>query len=370
MPTNAAGGYHGYWQTDAYTPNPRFGSASDLTALSTALHNRGMFLMLDVVLNHFGPGMQSSSHNPSVTFHPQCNIDYSSQTSIEQCWVGGNLPDVDTENSNNLNLMNSWVKSTVSKYAIDFIRVDTVKHVRQAAWPGFLSAAGVAATGEVLSGDVNYVASYINNAGFPSLQNYPEYYPIVQSILQGGSMNNLATLISSQFGKYDASAQLIFADNQDQRRIRTQTGDAQRAANALVFVCMAEGIPSVYYGAEQDLQGGDDPANRAPLWTTGFPTTGATYQLIKKALSARTTAGTAMYMNIYSDANSYAFKRGSALVVVNNYGSSTSTSKTFSIQSQFSNGQVLTDVYSGQKVTVSGGSVTVQIRNGAPLILM
>ncbi len=86
-------------------------------------------------------------------------------------------------------------------------------------------------------------------------------------------MNNLATLISSQFGKYDASAQLIFADNQDQRRIRTQTGDAQRAANALVFVCMAEGIPSVYYGAEQDLQGGDDPANRAPLWTTGFPTT-------------------------------------------------------------------------------------------------
>ncbi len=77
-----------------------------------------------------------------------------------------------------------------------------------------------------------------------------------------------------------------------------------------------------------------------------------------------------MYMNIYSDANSYAFKRGSALVVVNNYGSSTSTSKTFSIQSQFSNGQVLTDVYSGQKVTVSGGSVTVQIRNGAPLILM
>ena len=113
-----------------------------------------MYLMVDVVANHFGPGASSVSHNPSVTFHPQCSIDYSSQRSIEQCWVADNLPDVDTENASNVQALNTWIAKLVSTYSIDYLRIDTVKHVSQTFWPGFLSAAGVAATGEVLDGNV------------------------------------------------------------------------------------------------------------------------------------------------------------------------------------------------------------------------
>ena len=35
----------------SYEVNSHFGSSSDLKALSDALHNRGMYLMLDVVPN-------------------------------------------------------------------------------------------------------------------------------------------------------------------------------------------------------------------------------------------------------------------------------------------------------------------------------
>lgn len=39
--------YHGYWQTDIGSVNQHFGSASDLKALSSALHARGMVSRVD-----------------------------------------------------------------------------------------------------------------------------------------------------------------------------------------------------------------------------------------------------------------------------------------------------------------------------------
>jgi alpha-amylase len=43
--------YHGYWTKNINTVNTKFGSADDLKALSAALHSRGMYLMVDVVVN-------------------------------------------------------------------------------------------------------------------------------------------------------------------------------------------------------------------------------------------------------------------------------------------------------------------------------
>lgn len=62
---NTPTGYHGYYQTDLYSLNEHFGNETNLKDLSDALHKRGMYLMVDVVTNHFG----------SVTSDP--NIDYS-----------------------------------------------------------------------------------------------------------------------------------------------------------------------------------------------------------------------------------------------------------------------------------------------------
>ncbi|KAI7579875.1 hypothetical protein KC343_g20770, partial [Hortaea werneckii] len=46
--------YHGYWQQDLYSINSHFGTSDDLKSLSQALHSRGMYLMVDVVVNHNG----------------------------------------------------------------------------------------------------------------------------------------------------------------------------------------------------------------------------------------------------------------------------------------------------------------------------
>ena len=42
----------GYWVTDISKLNDKFGTAHDLKALSKALHDRKMLLMVDIVTNH------------------------------------------------------------------------------------------------------------------------------------------------------------------------------------------------------------------------------------------------------------------------------------------------------------------------------
>ena len=51
-PTPYGDPYHGYWVTDISKLNDEFGTADDLKALSKALHDRKMLLMVDIVINH------------------------------------------------------------------------------------------------------------------------------------------------------------------------------------------------------------------------------------------------------------------------------------------------------------------------------
>lgn len=46
--------YTAYWAQDLYSLEPNFGTVADLKELVQAVHDRGMYIMLDVVVNHMG----------------------------------------------------------------------------------------------------------------------------------------------------------------------------------------------------------------------------------------------------------------------------------------------------------------------------
>lgn len=46
--------------SESYSVNSNYGTADDLKALASALHDRGMYLMLDVVVNHMVRWVQPS----------------------------------------------------------------------------------------------------------------------------------------------------------------------------------------------------------------------------------------------------------------------------------------------------------------------
>ena len=52
---NMDGGYHGYWARNWEKRNSNFGSDDDLKNLVKACHDKGIYVMVDVVANHVAP---------------------------------------------------------------------------------------------------------------------------------------------------------------------------------------------------------------------------------------------------------------------------------------------------------------------------
>jgi alpha-amylase len=86
--------YHGYWARWIDSINSNFGTPSDLQALSSALHSRGMYLMVDVVTNHMGYEGCGTCVDYSIYdvfnneeyYHPYCPItNYNDPTNAQTC---------------------------------------------------------------------------------------------------------------------------------------------------------------------------------------------------------------------------------------------------------------------------------------------
>ena len=68
------------------------------------------------------------------------------------------------------------------------------------------------------------------------------------------------------------------------------TKDKALGKNAAAFSIMADGIPIVYAGQEQQFSGAKDPENREALWLSGYNTKSELYTLISKANGIRNHA--------------------------------------------------------------------------------
>lgn len=375
--------YHGYWQQDIYSLNPHFGNASDLLALSQALHARGMALMVDVVVNHYGSPAQIdySSYipfNDGSYFHAEEFItNYNNQTLVEQGWLGNSevpLPDVNTENPTVVSTFNAWISELVQTYQIDGLRLDTVKHVRQDFWPGFVNASGVFALGEVLSGDPNYLSAYQPYTG--GLLDYATYYPLLRAFLPGGNMNEIASLTAPSYRALFTDTQLLgcFMENHDNPRFPNSTSsDPTIVMNAMAYVLLSDGIPIIYYGQEQSFDGGQDPANREYMWKSGYQIT-SLYSYLATLNRARSLAwsagfGTNLTSTMYLDSNVMVSQKGPLLMVLSNGGSGAAI-KTISVPTQFAASTVLVDVLSCNAVSIGKASTNITITSGVPQIYL
>ncbi|GES66595.1 alpha-amylase [Aspergillus terreus] len=387
--------YHGYWQQDIYDLNYNYGTAQDLKNLASALHKRGMYLMVDVVANHMGYDgagntVDYSVFNPfssSSYFHPYCLIsNYDNQTSVEDCWLGDttvSLPDLDTTSTAVRNIWYDWVADLVANYSIDGLRVDTVKHVEKDFWPGYNSAAGVYCVGEVFSGDPAYTCPYQNY--MDGVLNYPIYYQLLYAFeSSSGSISDLYNMISSVASSCkDPTLLGNFIENHDNPRFASYTSDYSQAKNVITFIFLSDGIPIVYAGQEQHYSGGSDPANREATWLSGYSTSATLYTWIAstnqiRSLAISKDAGYVQAKNnpFYSDSNTIAMRKGTTagaqvITVLSNKGASGS-SYTLSLSGTgYSAGATLVETYTCTTVTVdSSGNLPVPMSSGLPRVFV
>ncbi|KAK0287101.1 hypothetical protein LTS00_010139 [Friedmanniomyces endolithicus] len=384
--------YHGYWQQNINELNSNFGSGNDLKALSSALHSRGMLLMLDVVVNHNGYNGAPASVDYSVfhpfnkqsQYHPYCTIDYSdtsNATNIEQCWMGDTvvpLPDLRTEDADVAAAYQSWISNLISEYSIDGLRLDSAMEVNTGFWSGFHNAAGVYMIGEIYEPDAGYVCGFQNY--LPGVMNYATYFPLVAAFEStSGSISGLANMINTvKADCRDTSIIGTFSENHDQPRFASLTGDMALARNVISYTMLADGVPIIYQGQEQHynaLGGSSDPFNREALWFSDYNTNAPLYGLIATLNKARKHAisddgAYLSYENwpIYTDTTTIAMRKGKMVTVLSNKGAE-GAAYSQTIASGYAGGVALTELLTCTRLTAdSHGNIVVPMANGEPRV--
>lgn len=406
-------GYHGYWP-DYTNPNdtaiePKLGTGADLTGLISDLKAGGQKYMMDMVVNHAGYGARIVSQNPSW-FHSNCTGD------DIVCPLAG-LPDFRQEDSAVATYLTNLSKTWVTNYAVDAIRMDTVKHVPNSYWqnswvPGVLaSRPNTFLLGEAfLSGSASQLKPFLD-AGFDSTFNFPLRQALVDSVGKGGSLDRVAGSMQDTVGTLGLDRTLLqvnLLDNHDVPRFVNEpgTGVAEseiraRYGNALGLLMTLPGIPQLYYGNELGMYGANDPDNRRDMpgwaWTdagrsatqanfvAGGGTPKNTYDLTKKLVGIR-TANPGLWKGGYAELwrpnggqNVYAFYRGSGanrvVVIVNTSGSAATVNLDIqgnagisaADKSALSNGTVFNDLLAEgapSSATVASGKLPVTIGAG------
>ena len=271
-------GYHGYWASDFTKLNPHLGTEAELKALVDAAHARGMKVMVDVVLNHAGYGAEEHFN----TIISDGNGGYIDMIRGKANTVKGDdkldslsgLPDFVTENEAVRNQLIEWQTEWVSKYGIDYYRVDTVKHVDSTTWSAFKNALTeinpeFKLIGEYYGANYTNASAQLNSGKMDALLDFgfKDYVKrlalgeisAVEAILaeRNGVLGNTATF-GSFLGSHDEQG-LLYTFMNDCDKPEYWAEALMKVASTLQIT--AKGQPVIYYGEEIGLSG----ANNYPV---------------------------------------------------------------------------------------------------------
>eukprot|EP01087_Luapelamoeba_hula_P014243 TRINITY_DN4146_c0_g1_i1.p1 TRINITY_DN4146_c0_g1~~TRINITY_DN4146_c0_g1_i1.p1 ORF type:complete len:469 (+),score=44.45 TRINITY_DN4146_c0_g1_i1:66-1472(+) len=374
IPTNTPGGYHGYWLENLNQINPHFGSANDLKNLVQACHQRGMYVMLDLVMNHVGP-VSASSITPfnQNSYYHDCNgcdgCDISNydcfQTNVQHCRLAG-LPDLNQTVPYVRQTLISWAKNAIQTFGFDGLRLDTVPEVEPSFWSDFQNAVGVYTVGEVWS-SVDCCVAYQKQSISATLS-YPMWSTMRDVFQQGQSMYNLQNMVNQYKAFQNPNILGTFIDNHDNPRFLSGTSDYKLYENAIAYTLMSSGIPIIYYGTEQGFHGGSDPNCREALWPTGYSTSNPLYAFVKTVVAYRRQAQVwaSPQVQRYADDSFYAFSRGKTFVAMTNVGSNgNQVQRTITYQPYADGTKICNIFYPTQDcITVQNGKFTIYLDGG------
>ncbi|MFT3755550.1 MAG: glycoside hydrolase family 13 protein [Pseudoxanthomonas sp.] len=284
--------YHGYAITDLYRTDPRMGSNDDYRALSREARQRGVGLIMDVVLNHIGSEhwwmkdlpsrdwinnggkFMPNTHRRTVIQDPHAAPG--DRRDFVEGWFVEVMPDL---NQRNPHLANYLIQNTLwwIEYAgLSGIREDTFGY----ADADFLSTWGktvmdeypdFAMVGEEWSANPAIVAHWQRGKANPdghvaymtSMFDFPSHIALRDALLRpeggDGGWVPLYEALANDFLYPDPDRLMVFAENHDTTRLLAQVGgDVGLWKLGMAFLATTRGIPQFYYGSEALIEGPRD----------------------------------------------------------------------------------------------------------------
>ncbi len=276
--------YHGYSTTDFYKVDPRFGTNEDYRRLSFAAKERGIKMIMDMIVNHCGSehwwmkdlpaadwlnyqtGFVGTNHRKSVMQDP-----YVAEEDLKRMVDGWFVPTMPDLNQRNPLLATYLIQNTIwwIEYAgLTGIRMDTYPYPDK----HFMSDWSCAVmreyprfniVGEEWTENPALVAYWQggkqNRDGYtsclPGLMDFP-----LQGALRRGltepegwseGLRRMYEMLANDFLYADPSNFVIFPDNHDISRFFTQVGeDFDLFRMGMAYTYTMRGIPQIYYGTE------------------------------------------------------------------------------------------------------------------------
>ena len=298
MPINPSPSYHKYDVTDYYGIHPDYGSTADFKEFVQEAHERGLKVIMDLVVNHTGrdhPWFQSALEGPASPYRDyyvwadkdsiagQINKEETAPDSgnltqwheapgNEESYYGyfwGGMPD--------LNFDNPKVKEEIFKIGrywlqevdVDGFRLDAARHIfpddrpedNYAWWQEFRAEMEKVKPDVYLVGEVwdstEKVAPYLK--GLHALFNFDMSYAITEAAAKGRADSLVAQhkAIRNFYSKVtDEFIDATFLTNHDQNRVMsTLEVHPEKAKMAAALLFTLPGSPYIYYGEELGMLG-------------------------------------------------------------------------------------------------------------------
>lgn len=302
MPIQPSPSYHGYDVIDYYSINPDYGTKADFDELLTEAHKRGIYVIMDLVINH------TSNENPWFT---QANEDRNSPYRDWYLWkdttaldLPGNywrtglygeyygyfdtsMPDLNYTNPAVTAEMEKIVTYWLEEVGVDGYRIDAIKHLIEE--DGLVE--NTSSTHEWLKGFYTFYKSEVtesftvgevfgSDARVASIYSDNELDMIFNFELASGFMNsargesNTGIISAIKFIQKDMPSWQFatFLTNHDQNRVMSVlNGKEEKAKVAASMLLTSPGTPFIYYGEEIGMQGvkPDEDIRKPMQWNDG-----------------------------------------------------------------------------------------------------
>lgn len=280
---NMVSGYHGYWFTDHYKIDKRYGGNEAYLSMINAAHKKGLKIIHDAVYNHIGLYHWLNLDPPSKDwfnqwpqFTPPNNRDaavfdpYRSEydnTNMLKGWFVRHLPDLNLENPHVATYLIQNAIWLVEEFGFDGFRVDTYKYCNE----NFLNTVNSALLKEfptittfveAWGNDVLANAYFVrNNLDVPFKHNamgaldFPVCFAMHAGMNQPAGwlegVNKLYLTLAEDFVYKDPMNNCIFLDNHDMDRVYSVVGENWNKLKwGINWLMTLRGIPQLYYGTE------------------------------------------------------------------------------------------------------------------------
>ena len=302
--------YHGYWPIEPRRIDPGLGTEEELKAMVSAAHERGIRVLMDLVVNHV------HEDHPYVTEHPDwfndgclCGTQDCDWTEHRlDCLFRSYMPDIDWTNREASEQMIDDALWWLEEFDLDGARIDAVKHVDDLAITNMVARVHdrfeMAGTDYFLKGETamgwsghslqdnqeqyGTINRYMGEDGLDGQADFVLYHAVADNVFASGSMDyahldywtnrsqdqyTLGSTMVPYVGSHDVPRFISRADDGTSDEWNQWVEDGlpgqpgtegpyQAALQAYGWLLTTPGAPMLYYGDEYGEYGGADPDNR------------------------------------------------------------------------------------------------------------